>query len=370
MKIKVLQEDLKAGLAIVSRTVSKRSTLPVLANVLLQTDNGRLQLIATDLEIVTACWIGAKVEEEGAITLPQKTISDLVTSFPSDGVSMVLNTSTLSVELKCGHVTANVKGMDAKEFPLLPSFDAPDDAIEVDTKLFAKVAEQAIKSTAKDDTRPILTGVSTTFSDGRLHMASTDGFRLSLTETTMVASDSDVNAIVPTKALAEFVRIASAEKMKVWFPENRYQMVMAAGSKVVVTQLLDGNYPDYSPIVPTSHSTRAVVGVSALKRACKTAKVFARDSSKTAMLNIDDGMITVAAQSSETGDNQSQVEATVDGESIRISFNVEYIIDVLDVSAPSPQIAIETTSPMEPGVFCPVGQEGFKVILMPMHMQG
>ncbi len=375
MILSCLQENLARGLNIVGRAVSTRSTLPVLGNVLLETDNGRLKLSATNLEIVVTCWIGAKVEQEGAITVPHRTLYDLVSTLPQEPVNIELNVPNQTLHVTCGRTEANVKGIDAQEFPLIPQPEQ-ENRIRLETDVFKKMISQVALAAAIDDSRPTLTGVSLSFEGSHMLMVATDGFRLSMKSASIPGIvESPMTLIVPAKALLELARISSddAEAIYISMPEGRNQIIFDMDNVVLVSQLIDGNFPDYTPIVPDSTNTRTVMGTAEFRKACKTAEIFARESSHTARVRIEPsgsefgtGFATVTANSVETGDNVAQIDASVDGEAIEIAFNVKYMTDVLNV-IDTPQVALETTSPMEPGVIKPVGDNDFVHIIMPMH---
>lgn len=375
MKLSCLQENLARGLNIVGRAVSTRSTLPVLANVMLATDNGRLKLAATNLEITVICWIGAKVEEEGAITVPHRTLNDLVSTLPQERVELDLNVPNQTLHVHCGRTEANIKGIDAQEFPLIPD-PHQNNRIRVETAVFKQMINQVAMAAATDDTRPTLTGVSTRFEGSQVMMAATDGFRLSLRSAHIPGLvEKPFSIIIPARALLELARIASddSEALYISLPEGRNQIIFDMDNVVLITQLIDGNFPDYTPILPKKHNTRTVMGTAEFRKACRTAEIFARESSHTARVRIDpgeddfsSGSAVIAATSTETGNNEAQIDASVDGEPIEIAFNVKYMTDVLNVIE-TPQVALETSGPMEPGVIKPVGDTDFIHIIMPMH---
>jgi DNA polymerase-3 subunit beta len=289
-------------------------------------------------------------------------------------VALALNESTQTLHISCARTEANIKGIDAQEFPLVPEPDR-EDRMRVETDVFKQMITQVAFAAAMDDTRPMLTGVSTKFEESQVLMAATDGFRLSVRSAQIpVSTEEPVSIIVPARALAELARIVAddTEAIYVTLPEGRNQIIFDMDNIVLVSQLIDGNFPDYSPIIPKKHSTRAVLGTAEFYKACKTAEIFARESSHTARVRIEPGdeitpgYAVVAATSTETGDNVAQIDASVNGESIEIAFNVKYMNDVLNV-IDTPQVALEMTSPMEPGVLKPVGDNDFMHIIMPMH---
>lgn len=374
MKVSCLQENLAKGLNIVSRAVSTRSTLPVLANVLLSTDENRLKLSATNLEIVITCWIGAKVDEEGATTVPARTFSDLVGALPQEQVKLTLAKSTETLHVSCARTEANIKGIDAQEFPLVPEPEE-DGRIRLDAALFKEMISQVTFAAAADDARPTLTGIYTRFEGDTLTMAATDGFRLSRRTAQFPGYvESPRTVIIPARALDEVARVMSddLEELYVVMPENRNQIVFDMETIVIVSQLIDGNFPDFESVIPKRHKTRSVLNTASLLKACKTADIFAREASHTARIHIEPGnemsagYATISATSVETGDNEAQVDAEVDGDPIELSFNVKYLTDVLSVVG-TPQVAIETTSSVEPGVVKAVGSDDFLHIIMPMQ---
>ncbi len=374
MKVACLQENLAKGLSVVSRAVSTRSTLPVLANILLETDNGRLKLSATNLEIVVTAWIGAKVEEEGAVTIPARTLIDLVGQLPQEQVDLMLNESTQTLHITCARTESNIKGIDAQEFPLVPQPDKTN-RIRIEPDVLKQVISQVVLAAATDDTRPTLTGISTTIEGNQMLMVATDGFRLSM-RSAQIASvvEEPISIIIPARALNELARILPDKTDAVYLsmPEGRNQIVFDMDNVVLVSQLINETFPDYTPIIPKSTTTRTVMGTAEFQKACRTAEIFARESSHTARVQIQPGdeitpgSAVIAATSTETGDNVAQIDANVDGEAIEIAFNVKYMTDVLNV-IDTPQVALETTTAMEPGVIKPVGDTDFVHIIMPMH---
>ncbi|MCO5185216.1 MAG: DNA polymerase III subunit beta [Anaerolineae bacterium] len=373
MKVSILQENLARGLGIVARAVSTRSTLPVLANVLVATDNGRLKLSATNLEIVITCWIDATVEEEGAITIPARTFSDLVSALPQARVELELSQETQAVHVACGRTEANIKGIDAQEFPLTPEADGAD-GVRIGAGGFKRMIQQVAFAAATDDTRPILTGVMMAFEGNQLRMAATDAFRLSVRSAEIPAHSQKGTIIVPARTLSEVARVISDDDqiVELLLPEKRKQIIFRLENIVIVSQLINGDFPDFTPIIPTKYTTRTVFSTMALLNASKTADIFARESSHTARLHVEPGdeltppQAVISATSAETGNNEAVIDANVDGDGISIAFNVKYLTDVLNV-IDTPQVALETTTATEPGVIKPVGSEKFTHIIMPMH---
>ena len=375
MKVSCLQENLAKGLSVVGRAVSPRSTLPVLGNVLLATDAGRLKLSATNLEVGINCWIGAKVEEEGAVTVPARTFIDLVNALPPDRVDMELVVRTQTLNLRAGRSEANVKGIDAQEFPVVP---VPEGVghILVEPDVLRTAMEQVTLAAATDESRPILTGVLAKFEEAQLTLAAADGFRLSVRTIPLPQPVPDsFSIIIPARALVELGRISGEqqEPVAITVTPTRNQVLFQLTDIVLVSQLIDGNFPDYRQIIPSDRTTHTVVDTAVLMKACKTALIFARDAAHISRFHVKPGSelapghVVISATSAETGDDVSEVDASIEGEEIEIAFNVRYMIDVLAVVG-TPQVALDTTMSSSPGVIRPVGDVDFTHVIMPMHL--
>jgi len=375
MRVSCLQENLAKGLSIVARAVATRSTLPVLSNILLATDQGRLKLSATNLEIGITCWIGAKVEEDGATTVPARTFVDLVGALPAERVDMQLNVRTQTLNVKCGRFENNVRGIDAAEFPLIPTAD-DSKAIRIDPEVLRTTISQVVFAAATDESRPILTGVFARFEGDKATFAASDGFRLAVrTAGLLDPVPQPISVIIPARALGELGRISGDQEnpITINITPSKSQVLFHLDYIELVSQLIDGNFPDYNQIIPKKKDTRSIVGTAELLKACKAANVFARESANIVKLSVEPGgelapgHITVQATSAETGDNIGEMDATIEGSSVQIAFNVKYLIDFLTV-ANAAQIAIDTTTSSSPGRFTPVGDDSFLCVIMPMHL--
>lgn len=375
MKVSVSQENLARGISIVSRAVATRSTLPVLGHILLATDNGRLKLAATNLEIGITHWSSAQIKTEGAITVPARQLADYVNALPPDTVEMELNPKTQTLHLKCARYDANIKGVDASEFPIIPTI-GEDNKILVEPDTLKELIAQAIFSAAQDDSRPVLTGVLAKFDKDAVTFASADGFRLSVRSAVLGSKlPAPVSVIIPSKALADVSRILGDQDapVEIAITENRSQVLFHLANTDLVSQLIDGNFPDFNQIIPKSRTTRTIMNTNELQNAVKAASVFARESSNTVRLNISSGndmgggRVVITAQSAETGDNVGEIDATVEGDPIEIAFNARFLADVLGVLN-SPQVALETSGAASPGVVKPVGRDDFTHVIMPMHI--
>jgi DNA polymerase-3 subunit beta len=376
MKVTVLQENLARGLGIVSKAVSPRSTLPVLANILIASDEGRLRLSATNLEMGITCWVAARIEEEGSTTVPARTFSDLVSTLPGDQVLLKLDMSTQTLNVRGGTSTNDIKCIDAQEFPPLPVPDF-EGAVQINVGDFREMVHQVAFAASSDEARPVLMGVLVHVDKDKLTMAAADGFRLSVRKAVLsTSSPAPVSAIIPAQALKEAARVAidGEEPIYMVLPKGRGQVVFRVKDVEVVSQLIDGTFPDYQQIIPRSYKSRTLVSTSSLLKACKQAEIFAREGSNVARFNIktaqgemQPGEVEISATSEETGKNETIVEATVDGGGLLIAFNVKFLREALEVIR-TPNVALETSAPNAPGVVRPVGDDQFLHVIMPMHL--
>jgi DNA polymerase-3 subunit beta len=375
MKLSCLQENLNRGLNIVQRAVAVRTTLPITSNVLLATDQSRLKLVATNLEMALSCWIGAKVEEEGAITVPAKLLTEFVASLPADKVEIALAPKTKTLSLKCARFEARISGVDAADFPPVPKVD--DGVItKVETEAFRQAVRQVVFAAAVEESRPVLTGVDATFEDNMLTLAAADGFRLAVFKLPLANKVSQkAEVIIPARTLAEVERLATDEEpVEILVNPNKSQVLFRLKNIELVSQLVQGTFPKYGQLIPQSFATRVVVDVQQFLRATKTAAIFARDGSGIVRLIITPGgemttgKLTVSARSEEVGDDVGDIDAMTEGPEAKIAFNGKYMIDALSVIKES-QVALEVTTPSSPGVLKPVGTDNYIHVVMPMFVQ-
>lgn len=372
MNVTIAQATLAKALGIVTKAVNHRSTLPVLGNVALYADGDGVRVAATDLNVGITLWIPATVDDTGAITLPAKLFAEFVNSLPDAPVSLNLLTKTMTAALSCGRTQANIKGIDAAEYPQLAEQVADDvTAVTLSAATLRTMVDAVLFAAATDVSRPTLTGVKMDLQGGQLKLAATDGYRLAVATET-VGTDAELSAIVPASALATMSGIlADAAYVRMWVDDGRKMVVEAAAGgaakwtkAVVEMSLIDAKYPDYSAIIPKSWDVKATVNVDALSKAVRVAQLFGRDNSNIVRLNAGDGRMVVSATSSEAGDNTSELAAEVDGDGIEIAMNSRYLLDMLaqlDVT----DVTLEMTQPNRP---LKVATDGQLYVVMPMNL--
>ncbi len=377
MKVSVSQENLARGLSIVNRAIENRPTMPVLGNVLLEAEEARLRLstVNATLGMDITCWIGAKVHTPGAITLPARTFADLVSNLSPEQVDLTLDGPTQTVNLRCGGTRANIKGIDADEFPPVQRNDGGD--LAMDGRVLKEMINQTVFAAATDDNRPILTGVQTRLEGNVITMTASDGYRLAVRTARLEQEfEPPVQMVIPGRALVEVARIIGDEDSEVLIslPSDRAQVMFHTKNVDIASQLLDGKFPDVTAIIPKTYSTATVVATSDLLRACQRAEIFARDSAYTGRIYVKPpqaagapGEVMVVSRSAERGDNEGVLDANVEGESLDISFNIRYLIDVLRVIH-SENVVLESNGSTNPGVIRPQGRDDFIHVIMPMSV--
>jgi DNA polymerase-3 subunit beta len=376
MKLSCLQENLNRGLSIVGRAVATRSTLPITQNILLSAEQSRLKLAATNLEMATTCWIGAKVKQQGEITVPARLLIDFVNSLPNDLIEINLPANSRILELKSGHFQAHIHGIDAADFPPIPQIsDGITTTIEA-ASLREGITQVAFAA-AIEESRPVLTGINTEFDGEQLNLVAADGFRLAVHKATL---GSPVNVkttvIIPARTLNELNRLLGEqeEPVEITVNEKKSQVLFRLKDAELVSQLIQGSFPNYSQVIPQSYTTRAVLDINEFLRVTKMSSIFARDASGIVRLVITPGSelapgkVTVSAQAEEVGDNVGDIDALTDGEEAKIAFNVKYLSDVLSVLAQA-QVALELTTPSSPGTIRPIGVDNYVHVVMPMFVQ-
>lgn len=381
MKISCLQENLSRGLSVVGRAVATRATLPVTQNVLLSADQGMLRLSATNLEIAMTTWIGAMVEEEGSVTVPARVLTDFVSSLGSDRIDITMEEGSRLLQIQSGRSQANINGTDATEFPPIPTVEDAVVARAEPSALRAAIARVAFAA-ATEESRPVLTGVEVKLQEGRFTMAAADGFRLAVHHGDLAQSiPEEMSVIIPARTMNELSRLLGDlnEPVDIMLTPQKGQVMfrLQGGDTVeLVSQLLQGTFPNYDQLIPQGYTTRAILDSQATLRATRTAAIFARDGSNIIRMHVipneeeqSGGRLLISARSEEIGEDQDEVDvAELEGEEGKIAFNSRYLLDVLSVMDRG-QVAIETTTSSSPGVFKPTDSDDYVHVVMPMFVQ-
>lgn len=367
MLVSCTQENLLKGLSIVGRSVSTRATLPVLNNILIKTEKGGLKLSATDLEVGINTWVGAKVDREGVITVPAKILVDYITNNKDKKISLSLK--DLSLNLSSEHYKANIRGIDASEFPLIPEVKRKEEII-VEAKVFKNAIAKTIISVALDESRPVLSGIYFKASSDSLKMVATDSYRLSEQKITLSKKVSqEVSFIVPGRAMSEMLRILTddIDKVSLYPGENQVEVVM--GQTTFISRLINGAFPDYEQIIPDKTTTQVSLNLGEFSGAIKMAAIFARDNANNIKLKLKaPNEILVIATSPQLGDNVSQTAGKVTGEEIEISFNAKFILDILGTLT-SENIKLDLAGEARAAQIIGEKDANFLYLIMPLRVE-
>ena len=376
MNVSVMQENLARGLGVVSRAVSSRATLPVLANVLLRTQDAGLKLTATNLEIGINCWVPGKVAEEGEITVPAKLLTDLVSSFPNQRVDLVLSPKDRTLKVTCAGSRSSIKGIEADEFPVVAAIgDAP--ATSVDARALREALGEVVFAAATDESRPILTGVLTKLAGSRMTLAAADNYRIAVRHLELATPvTSEMIIVVPGRSYGELMRILpdGEAPVEITVTPNKSQVLFHAEGIDLVSRLIEGQFPNYEPVIPSSHTSRAVVDREAFLSSARRASIFARDSANIVKIALggdgtegeDANGVSITAHAADIGDAADALEANLEGTPTTIAFNARYLIDVLS-NLGADEAALELSGPLAPGVIRGVGKDDYVHVIMPVR---
>lgn len=366
MKLDCTQVNLQKGLGLVGRMVGTRATLPVLANVLLRTEKGRLRLSATDLEIGVSTYVGAKVDKEGDITLPARLLSEFVTTNPDDMVT--IETEGADAHLSSQHYKATIKGIEASEFPTIPDI-APDFEAEVLIADFKTAIAQTVFAAALDETRPVLAGVLIKIDGDEFKMVATDSFRLA--EKTLKLDkkvDKKTQVVVPARTMIELMRLLEDASGNVRLRVGENQVAFSSGDLYLVSRIIEGAFPDYEQIIPQTIPVHTTVSRGELINAMKMSTLFARDAANNIKVKISAKEIEILATSPQLGENVSKVKAETKGEGLEIAFNAKYLLDALMVMG-AEKIDVGFVGKLNPCVLKNPTDNSFLCIVMPLRVE-
>jgi DNA polymerase III subunit beta len=364
MKFSVLQQDLLPVLQAVSRSVGVRLTLPVLSNLLLSVSEGKLKVAATNLEIGVIKFLSVEVEEDGEITVPAKTLLEIIAALPTQ--KMDLEAKGESVVVTAGKFKASINGISAAEFPSIPLSDGEGALFE---KEILKSCGQILFAAAMDEGRPVLTGILTEVKKDLLELVATDGFRLAHRQVKLPAS-SEFKSLIPRKTFEEVLRVLGEEEVEtvgISTSKDQNQVVFTIGSTTISSRLIEGQFPNWEKIIPSSFIARAVVEKEGLLKAVKLAAIFAKSESNVVTMKVGEDKLILTSEAKELGNQQNEVESQIEGESLQIAFNAKFLQDALSATG-STQLMIEFSGPLSPALIKPMGIEGLEYIIMPVRL--
>jgi len=361
MKLTVTQENLARALNTVGRVASSRTSLPILNNILLRTENNQLILAATNLEIAITEHIGAKVDSDGVITIPARLMTEFVTNLPKTNI--VLETEGTKLLISAGNYQSTINTAIADDFPALPEIKS-DKELVLPSDLLKKAVSSTVLVSSNDTTRPILTGVYLHTFDGSLYMTATDGYRLA--EYKIMPLKDEISAIIPSSTLTDITRVLSEDIKSIKIKLGDAQITFELGDIIVTSRLIDGNYIDYRQLIPKKTDTVATLEKSEFLRITKISELFARESAGSITIKADPvaGMLTIHSIASQLGENTSEAEADIKGDG-SITLNSRYLLDALSV-IDSDKIKFQFSGKLAPTLLTAEKSDDYKHIIMPV----
>lgn len=361
MKLQVTQENLNKALGTVARVASTRGTLPVLANVLLKTVNNRLSVSATNLDIAITQFIGAKVEEEGTVTIPARLMQDFIGSLPGGVIDLSLD--ELKLHISTDKYQSVVNGVSADEFPVMPAIDKGQ-SISIPSSTLKTALQQVVIAASNDEARPVLTGVYLHTHEGGLYMAATDSYRLA--EKRLMSCDKEVSVLVPVSAMQDVLRIIGDVEGDVTLTYDDQQISLQAGEVELVARLIEGSYPDYRKLIPEEFGVSATLKRADLSNVAKVSSLFARESAGSITIHVDEESqeLSIRSVASQLGENNATAIAKVAGQG-DITLNSRYLLDVLNVLK-GEEVAFCFNGKLDPSVVKDPQSGDYVHIIMPL----
>ncbi len=372
MKLSCLQENLSQGLNIVSHISDKNTSLPILNNVLIKTENRNIKLVSTNLEIGINCAVRGKVDEEGEITVPARVFNDYVSLLPNDKITM--ETESDEIKINCNNFATIIKGTPSSDFPLIPSIQKDQTSVyKVKIDEFKKAIAQAIFALAPNEARPEISGVLIKMENKNLTLAATDSFRLAERKIKLLSeAQEEVKAIIPYKTLNELARILSTvsrddtemageeDYLSIYITEN--QIMFHCKNIELISRVIDAKYPDYTQIIPQEFKTKAVLDVKTLANSVKAASLFTKTGIYDILLSFDSAQhkIKVSSLNNQVGENKSDIDASIDGEPEELILNYRFLLDGLQ-NIGSEKIIFKITDKVKPCVLSPISSDGKEI---------
>ncbi|HSW85258.1 MAG TPA: DNA polymerase III subunit beta [Candidatus Saccharimonadales bacterium] len=361
MKLQVTQENLNRALSSVARVANSRGTLPILANVLIKTNNNRLSLSATNLDIAITHYIGAKVRDEGSITVPARLMQDFVSSLPDGVIELDLQTTKLHVNTD--QYKSVVNGIIADDFPVMPEI-SDGQTWTLKSNLFKKALQQVVFAAANDETRPVLTGILLHTIGNKLYLAATDSYRLA--ERQLGTNKESTKLLIPASAMQDLLRVLSDDEETIHITHNSQQVQFKVADIELVTRLVDGKYPDYRRLIPENFSTKANLKRADLVNVTKVSSLFARESAGSVTIGVDEveQKLSIRSVASQLGENTATADAKITGTG-SITVNSRYLLDALNVMS-GEAVEFSFNGKLEPTMLSDPKSPDYRHIIMPL----
>ncbi len=401
MKITCIQDNLARGLRVVRRAVPTRATLPITQNILVETEDARVKLSATDLELSITTWVSAQIEKTGAITLPARPLLDTISSFDTGRVEIEITDEPYGANIQTtsqrgdgpATIDTSLRGAPKDDFPPFPEV-SPKHRVRVDSGILRNALDRTVFSAASDDARPVLTGVKMEVEGDKATFAAADGFRLSIeTAQLMEAAEEGFEALIPARALSELTALmaGTASTVEIMVSETGGEAMFRIGDEIeMITQLIAGTYPDYKSLVPENTDTTMTISLEGIAHLARSTQVIAREGSAIVRMVATDiegqGRLTLSANAEDLGNSEGTLDIDLEGEEGKIAFNVRFLNELVghsqggtsnptetegsdDAPTGSEKMILSITTPSSPAVFRLSSHPGFTHVVMPMYVQ-
>jgi DNA polymerase III subunit beta len=371
MKITISKEELSQGVQTIQSALSSRTTLPILLNFLMETEDKKVKVVSTDLEMGVKHYIKADIESDGSITIPAKKFADILHSLPeAEEVELTVDTGG-KISLKCGRSRFGIVGAPKSEYPVLPDFNKSS-AFEIPAGLIAGMVKKTIFAASSDETRHVLNGVFWSAKKGQLEMVATDGRRLAVVSKKALPKEKEFSVIVPTKVLSELLRLCSimdigedsTEPMMTAVTDN--QITFQLKGTTLLSRLVGGSFPNYEQVIPSKKEVIFTAPTKDLLAVTKRASLCAVDRGGSVKYALKKGLLHVTA-SSQANEFNEDLAVQYDGAEFSVAFNPQFVMDALK-HVDSEKVSVAMTSPVNPALFEPVGGGDYKFVVMPMRL--
>ena len=366
MKLKVNQEDLYQGIQRANKAVSSKTTLPILSGILLATEDNKIKLVGTDLEIGIECFVEAEVISAGEIVLPAKYLTKIIRELPKEEIVLTTEDSNNTAQIKCGHSQFNIHGSPTDEFPLLPEVESGVNFSLSEEKLKA-IIDQIEFAVSDDESKPFLNGGLMIIEEGKIKVAATDTYRLAYREDEIDFDDLEVDEIIiPSKTLSELSKLLSDTEDEVNISVTENQTLFNFSGISIVSRLIEGQFPNYEQVIPDQNTTTAVVDKQSLLNATKRAALLAKQDSNIIKINLKSDKLIITANTPEVGQAYEEVPIELEGEETEIAFNARYLIDCLKVISDE-KVNLELSGSLSPGVIKTKTEYEYTYVIMPVR---
>ncbi len=366
MKINCSRKELFEGIQTAGRAVSSRSSLPILGHILIRTQNERITLAATDLEIGVECIVRAKVETPGSLTVPAKVISEVLSTLPDTEIALSVDENN-RVTVKWGTSDYQILGLPPEEFPMLP--EVKDDvSFKIDKAELKRIIHQTSFAVSQDESRASLTGVLLQVTEDGLKLVSTDTHRLCIVEAPASEIKGETQAIVPGRAMAELQRVVEDEEGTVDVSVSHSQILFKSDDTLLISRLIEGQFPNFQKVVPQDFDKELIIPTDQLQQSARRAAIVARDDANRIVLRTGEQKLTITAESATVGKAYEEVDIAREGEDIEMAFSSKYLLDFLAVIE-TEAIEMQLTGPLSPALLRPQDSDNYTYVLMPMQIK-